>query len=97
MQRRNVKKGQYVKQGEVIGWVGMTGNTGGPHVCYRFWKNGKEVDPLSPRLKLPEAAPLKKSLKPQYLAFIKPLKYQLDQKQIQTQQSEVTEEMIVQN
>lgn len=97
MQRRKVKKGQYVKQGEVIGWVGMTGNTGGPHVCYRFWKNGKEVDPLSPRLKLPEAAPLKKSLKPEYLAFIKPLKYQLDQKQIQTQQSEVTKEMIVQN
>ena len=97
MRRRKVKKGQYVKQGEVIGWVGMTGNTGGPHVCYRFWKNGKEVDPLSPRLKLPEAAPLKKSLKPEYLAFIKPLKYQLDQKQIQTQQSEVTKEMIVQN
>ena len=36
-----LKLGQFVKQGDVIGWVGMTGNTGGPHVCYRFWKNGK--------------------------------------------------------
>ncbi|MCB0399924.1 MAG: peptidoglycan DD-metalloendopeptidase family protein, partial [Winogradskyella sp.] len=43
MKAQNVKKGQYVKQGDIIGWVGMTGNTGGPHVCYRFWKNGKQV------------------------------------------------------
>lgn len=86
MKRRKVKKGQYVKQGEVIGWVGMTGNTAGPHVCYRFWKNGREVDPF--KEKLPPAKPLKKHLKPTYLKFIKPLKYQLDYKQIQTQQSE---------
>jgi murein DD-endopeptidase MepM/ murein hydrolase activator NlpD len=32
MQKQNVKKGAFVKQGDVIGWVGMTGNTGGPHV-----------------------------------------------------------------
>ena len=38
MKRRKVKVGQYVKQGDVIGWVGMTGNTSGPHVCYRFGK-----------------------------------------------------------
>jgi murein DD-endopeptidase MepM/ murein hydrolase activator NlpD len=76
MKRRKVKKGQYVKQGDVIGWVGMTGNTGGPHVCYRFWKHGKEVDPF--KQKLPAAEPLKKSLKPKFLEFIKPLKYQLE-------------------
>ena len=56
MKNRNVKKGDFVKQGDVIGWVGMTGNTGGPHVCYRFWKNGKQVDPF--RQKLPEAEPI---------------------------------------
>jgi len=95
MQRRKVTKGQYVKQGDVIGWVGMTGNTSGPHVCYRFWKNGREVDPL--KQKLPSAKPLKKSLKPKYLAFIKPLKHQLDHQQIQTQPSEVISEMVVQN
>ena len=76
MSRRKVKRGQYVKQGEVIGWVGMTGNTSGPHVCYRFWKNGRQVDPF--KQKLPAAKPLKKSLKPTYLSFIKPLKNQLD-------------------
>lgn len=80
MQRRNVRKGQYVKQGDIIGRVGMTGNTSGPHVCYRFWKNGRQVNPLDPKLKLPEAAPLKKGLRPKYFAFIKPLKTQLDQK-----------------
>lgn len=76
MSRRKVKRGQYVKQGDVIGWVGMTGNTSGPHVCYRFWKNGRQVDPF--KQKLPSAKPLKKSLKPTYLSFIKPLKNQLD-------------------
>lgn len=80
MKRRKVKKGQYVKQGEVIGWVGMTGNTGGPHVCYRFWKNGREVDPF--KQKLPSAKPLKKSIKPKYLKFIKPLQEQLNKIQI---------------
>lgn len=76
MKKRNVKKGDYVKQGDVIGWVGMTGNTAGPHVCYRFWKNGKQVDPF--KQKLPSAAPIKENLKEDYLTFIKPLKEALD-------------------
>ena len=36
-----IKQGKYVKQGDVIGKVGMTGNTSGPHVCYRFWRNDR--------------------------------------------------------
>ena len=76
MKRRNVKVGQFVKQGDVIGWVGMTGNTGGPHVCYRFWKNGKQVDPF--KQKLPEAEPISEILKIRYLEFIEPIKQQLD-------------------
>ncbi len=76
MKNRNVRKGDFVKQGEVIGWVGMTGNTGGPHVCYRFWKNGRQVDPL--REKLPAAEPLAEVLREDYFAFINPLKVQLD-------------------
>ena len=76
MSRRKVKRGKYVKQGDVIGWVGMTGNTSGPHVCYRFWKNGKQVDPF--KQKLPSAKPLKKSLKPSYKKFIESFKTQLD-------------------
>lgn len=76
MKKRNVRKGDYVKQGDVIGWVGMTGNTAGPHVCYRFWKNGRQVDPF--KQKLPSAAPIKQSLKDDYLVFIQPLKDSLD-------------------
>ena len=76
MKKRKVKKGDYVKQGDVIGWVGMTGSTAGPHVCYRFWKNGKQVDPF--KQKLPSAAPIKESLKEDYLIYINPLKDSLD-------------------
>ncbi|MCB4807526.1 peptidoglycan DD-metalloendopeptidase family protein [Tamlana sp. 62-3] len=76
MSKRLVKAGQFVKQGDVIGLVGMTGNTGGPHVCYRFWVNGRQVDPF--KQKLPEAKPISDSLKAKYLDFIKPIKYKLD-------------------
>jgi murein DD-endopeptidase MepM/ murein hydrolase activator NlpD len=76
MSRQAVKKGQFVKQGDVIGYVGMTGNTGGPHVCYRFWKNGSQVDPF--KQKLPEAKPISDSLKVKYLEHIKPIKQRLD-------------------
>tara|TARA_R110000868_G_scaffold28686_4_gene107302 strand:- start:1666 stop:2937 length:1272 start_codon:yes stop_codon:yes gene_type:complete len=76
MQKRKVKPGQYVKQGDVIGWVGMTGNSGGPHVCYRFWKNGRQVDPL--REKLPEAEPISDLLKVKYFDYIKTIKEALD-------------------
>ncbi len=76
MKRRNVTVGDFVRQGDVIGWIGMTGNTGGPHVCYRFWKNGKQVDPL--KLDLPASKPLPDSLKDKFFNFIVPLKKQLD-------------------
>lgn len=57
MSRRAVNTGQVVKQGEVIGYVGSTGLATGPHVCYRFWKNGKQVDPF--RQDLPDSKPIK--------------------------------------
>jgi len=76
MDRRKVKVGQFVKQGDIIGTVGMTGNTSGPHVCYRFWKNGRQVDPF--KQKLPEAEPISDSLKKRFLKFIEPTKVQLD-------------------
>ena len=76
MDKRAVKVGQFVKQGDYIGTVGMTGNTSGPHVCYRFWKNGKQVDPL--KQKLPEAKPISTELKNRYLEYVGPIKKQLD-------------------
>ena len=76
MDKRGVKVGQFVKQGDYIGTVGMTGNTSGPHVCYRFWKNGRQVDPL--KQKLPEAKPISKELKKRYMIHMDPIKKQLD-------------------
>lgn len=76
MKNQKVKRGAFVRQGDVIGWIGMTGNTGGPHVCYRFWKNGRQVDPL--REELPLAEPLAENLRPDYFAYIAPKKDQLD-------------------
>ncbi len=76
MKAQNVKVGQHVKQGDVIGWIGMTGNTGGPHVCYRFWKNGRQVDPF--REELPEVEALPDTIKTRFLEYIPPIKEQLD-------------------
>lgn len=76
MSKRKAKVGDYVKQGDVIGYVGMTGNTSGPHVCYRFWKNGKQVDPF--KVDLPTAEPLADSLRTPFYNHIAPLKDQLD-------------------
>ncbi len=46
MSKRNAKVGQFVKQGDCIGYVGSTGLATGPHVCYRFWKNGSQSNHL---------------------------------------------------
>ena len=56
--KSGIRPGVYVKQGEVIGYVGSTGLATGPHVCYRFWKNGRQVDPY--KQKLPPSKPVKK-------------------------------------
>lgn len=59
-----IKKGTRVKQGQVIGYVGSTGLATGPHLCFRFWKHGKQVDWL--REEIPPAEPIEKANK---LAF----------------------------
>jgi murein DD-endopeptidase MepM/ murein hydrolase activator NlpD len=76
MKNQKVKRGEFVRQGDVIGWVGMTGNTGGPHVCYRFWKNGRQVDPF--KEKLPAAEPLPEDIRQDYFEYIGPQKSELD-------------------
>ena len=76
MRKRGLKVGTYVEQGDKIGEIGMTGFTSGPHVCYRFWKNGRQVDPL--KQKLPEAKPISDILKQKYLAYMRPIKIKLD-------------------
>jgi murein DD-endopeptidase MepM/ murein hydrolase activator NlpD len=76
MSRILVRRGQIVRQGDIIGKVGSTGLATGPHVCYRFWKNGVQVDAL--KLKLPNSVPMDSRNKPRFLEFIKPLKASLD-------------------
>ena len=60
-----IRKGVYVKQGDIIGYVGSTGLATGPHVCYRFWKNDKQVDPF--KQKLPPGDPIKKGNREEYM------------------------------
>jgi len=53
---KGITSGAHVKQGQVIGYVGSTGLATGPHVCFRFWKNGKQVNHR--RLQFPPPKPL---------------------------------------
>lgn len=54
---KGLKAGQRVKQGEVIGYVGSTGRSTGPHLDFRVWKNGTSINPLT--MDSPPAVPLK--------------------------------------
>lgn len=76
MSKRNAKVGQHVKQGDIIGYVGSTGLATGPHVCYRFWKNGKQVDHL--RQDFPSAEPVMEDNKDEFELLMKEFKAKLD-------------------
>jgi murein DD-endopeptidase MepM/ murein hydrolase activator NlpD len=54
----NVRAGMKIRQGQTIGFVGSTGLATGPHLCYRFWRNGVQVDAL--RVELPPSQPVQK-------------------------------------
>ena len=62
---QGVKSGRHVKQGQTIGYVGMTGKATGPHVCFRFWKNGRQIDHR--RENFPPLDPMPKEEMPTYL------------------------------
>jgi|TARA_B100000768_G_scaffold38824_1_gene37662 murein DD-endopeptidase MepM/ murein hydrolase activator NlpD len=71
MSRRAVSAGQNVKQGQVIGYVGSTGLATGPHVCFRFWKNGKQVDHL--REDFPPSTPIQQDQMEAFQATVQDL------------------------
>lgn len=63
---KGLKAGQRVRQGEVIGYVGSTGRSTGPHLDFRVWKNGTPINPL--KMDSPPAEPIKDSNRPAFEA-----------------------------
>lgn len=61
---KGIKPGTKVVQGQTIGYVGSTGLANGPHLCYRFWKNGRQVDAL--KVELPPSEPILEDNKSSY-------------------------------
>ncbi|MHA6495476.1 peptidoglycan DD-metalloendopeptidase family protein [Pseudomonas borbori] len=74
---KGVRTGSHVKQGQIIGYIGTTGLSTGPHLHYEFQVNGTHVDPLSQ--KLPMADPIAHSEKARFLQLSKPLMARMDQ------------------
>ena len=73
---KGIRSGSNVKQGQIIGYIGTTGLSTGPHLHYEFQVNGVHVDPLSQ--KLPMADPIAGSEKARFLQLSKPLMAQMD-------------------
>jgi len=72
-----IRSGVRVTQKQLIGFVGSTGLATGPHVCYRFWKNGQQVDAL--KVEMPPSDPLSEDLLPQFTQLVHTLRPELEQ------------------
>ena len=73
---RGLKTGMKVKQGQLIGYVGHTGLATGPHLDFRFFKNGRAIDPL--KVKSPPAKPVDKRYRQEFDSVVRQYKGVLD-------------------
>ena len=80
MRKILVRQGQRVVQGDVIGEVGSTGLATGPHVCFRFWKNGVQVDHR--KEEFPSAEPLAAASRPAFERLRDSLDAKLDEAEL---------------
>ncbi|MBK0058190.1 peptidoglycan DD-metalloendopeptidase family protein [Pseudomonas sp. S44] len=74
---KGIKTGSNVKQGQIIGYIGTTGLSTGPHLHYEFQVNGVHVDPLSQ--KVPMADPIAKAERQRFMQQSQPLIARMDQ------------------
>jgi murein DD-endopeptidase MepM/ murein hydrolase activator NlpD len=82
---KGIKTGSRVHQGDVIGYVGSTGLSTGPHLDFRFFRNGEAVDPL--KVESPPSEPVGKDYLPEFYRVRDSLKVGLDTLKIGNQQS----------
>lgn len=73
---KGIRTGQQVKQGQVIGYVGSTGLSTGPHLHYEFQENGRHIDPMSKNLPVTETLSGKE--RQRFLKHTQPLLARMD-------------------
>ncbi len=73
---KGIKAGVRVSQGQLIGYVGSTGSSTGPHLDFRVWKNGSPIDPL--KMESPSAEPIKEENRPALDSLFRTFKAEMD-------------------
>lgn len=86
---KGIRPGVKVKQKQVIGYVGSTGLATGPHVCFRFWKNGAQINHR--RQKFPSSHPVSDDNMKKYIIYMDSLKTIVDSLELNYVSADVTQ------